>query len=58
MKDISKQMTMQVVAASCHLCNRSPFKRGLSIDSRAYVIRHHTHWPIRTPRPTYANQDA
>ncbi len=50
------------VAASCHLslraCNRSLFARGLSIDSRAYVIGLHPCWPIRAPLPTRANQDA
>ncbi len=47
---------------SCHLslhaCNRSLFERGLSIDSRAYVISQHVCWPIRAPLPTCANQDA
>ncbi len=45
------------VAAGCHLslraCNRSLFARGLSIDSRAYVISQHEHCvppaPIRPP---------
>ncbi len=44
---------MGPVAASCHLslhaCNWSLFARRLSIDSRAYVISQHAHWPIRTP---------
>ncbi len=50
------------VAASCHLSlhafNRSLFARGLSINSRAYVISQRARWPIRTPLPTCANQDA
>ncbi len=41
-----------------HACNRSLFARGLLIDSHAYVISQHVHWPIRTPLPTCANQDA
>ncbi len=41
-----------------HACNRSVFVRGLSIDSRAYVISQHMRWPIRAPLPTCANQDA
>ncbi len=49
-------------SCSCHLrlhtCNRSLFARGLSIDSRAYVISKHVHWPIGAPLPTCANQDA
>ncbi len=48
------------VAASCHLsvhtCNRSLFARGLSIDSRDYIISQKARWPISTPRPTCANQ--
>ncbi len=52
----------QSLHCSCHLrlhaCNRSLFARGLSIDSRAYVISQHARWPIRTPLPTCANQDA
>ncbi len=32
--------------------------RGLSIDSRAYVISQLARRPIRTPRPTCANQNA
>ncbi len=52
----------EAVAASGHLslqaCKRSLFPRRLSIDSRAYVISQHAHWPIRTPRSTCANQDA
>ncbi len=32
--------------------------RVLSIASRAYVKSLHALWPIRTPRPTCANQDA
>ncbi len=51
-----------LVVASCHLSlrtySRSLFARGLSIDSRAYVISQHARWPIRTPLPTCANQDA
>ncbi len=47
---------------SCHLClyacNRSLLARGLSIDSRAYVISQHARWPVRAPLPTCANQDA
>ncbi len=47
---------------SCHLClhacNLLLFARGLSIDSRAYVISQHVRWPIRAPLPTCANQDA
>ncbi len=50
------------VAASCHFslyaCSRSLFASGLSIDSRAYVISQHAHWPIRTRCPTCPNQDA
>ncbi len=47
-------------AASRHLFlfNRSLFARRLSIDSRASVISQHARWPIRTPRPICANQDA
>ncbi len=52
---------MTFVATSCHLClhacDRSLFARGLSIDSRAYVISQHACWPIRAPRPTCANLD-
>ncbi len=54
--------TFTFVAASCHLplhtSNRSLFVWGLSIDSLAYVTSQHARWPIRTPRPTCANQDA
>ncbi len=43
----------QLVAARCksslHACHRLLFERGLSIDSRAYVINQHARWPIRTP---------
>ncbi len=50
------------VAACCylslHACNRSLFACGLSIDSRAYVINQHARWPIRTPHPICAKQDA
>ncbi len=38
--------------------SKSLFARGISIDSRAYVISQHACWPIRTPSPTCANQDA
>ncbi len=52
----------QALRCSCHLrlhaCDRSLFARGLSIDSRAYVISQHVRWPIRAPLPTCANQDA
>ncbi len=41
-----------------HACFHSFLARGLSIDSRAYVISLHARWPSRTPRPTFANQDA
>ncbi len=55
-------LPLESVAVSCHLslhaCNRSLFASGLSIDSCVYVISQHARWPIRTPRPTCANQDA
>ncbi len=41
-----------------HACNLPLLARGLSIDSHAHVIRQHARWPIRTPHPTCANQDA
>ncbi len=41
-----------------HLCNRSLFVCGLSLDSGTYVISQNVRWPIRTPPPTCANQDA
>ncbi len=51
-----------LVAPSCHLplhvCNRSLFGSGISINSHAYVISQHARWPTRTPPPTCANQDA
>ncbi len=57
-----QQKSQQTGTFSCHLClhacNRSLFARGLSIDSRACVISQHARWPIRTPCPTCANQDA
>ncbi len=31
---------------SLHSCNRSLFARGLSIDSRPYVISQHARWPL------------
>ncbi len=43
---------------SLHACSKSLFARGLSIDSRVYVISQHVRWPIRTPQPTCTNQDA
>ncbi len=41
-----------------HARNRSLLIRGLSIDSRAYVISLHARLPIRTLRPACANQEA
>ncbi len=50
------------VAASCHLslhaCKRLFFACGVSTDARACVISQRARWPIRTPRPTCANQAA
>ncbi len=40
------------------VCYRSLLARVLSIESHAYVISLNTRWPIRTLRPTCANQDA
>ncbi len=55
-------MDLWQVSASCCLslqaCNQSLLTRALSIDSRAYVISLHACWPIRTPSPACANQDA
>ncbi len=34
---------------SLHACNPSFHARGISIDSRAYVISLQAPWPIRTP---------
>ncbi len=58
---INCTQTEPCAAASCHLslcaCYRSLFARGLSIDSRAYVISLHACRPIRTLGPNCANQD-
>ncbi len=63
MTDPEKELALdRAVVASCHLClhacNRSVIARGLSIDSRAYVISQHVRWPIRAPLTACANQDA
>ncbi len=47
---------LEVVAVKCEL-SLVP-ARVLSIASRAKANSLHTLWPIRTPRPTCANQDA
>ncbi len=41
-----------------HACYRSLPARGPLIDSCDCVTSLHVHWPIKTPRPSCANQDA
>ncbi len=43
---------------SLHASYRSLPARGPLIDSRDCVNSLHVHWPIKTPRPSCANQDA
>ncbi len=63
--DISWAMNIEWIEAIAaewryplHACYRLLLARGLSIDSRAYVISLHAGWLIGTPSPTCTNQDA
>ncbi len=62
MKTTDNNLCITYVAASCnlslHTCNQSLFVHRLSIGSCAYAISQWARWPIRTPHPTYTNQDA
>ncbi len=52
-ESVSKEVSSVFNVAFRHM----PYLVNTS-DSHAYVISQHARWPIRTPRPTCANQDA